>query len=129
VSARPSRIVGEDTCVAGGPAGRQLGSVEQRGQHDCGADRLNEFRNLVAVGEVFAHERHEGELGDVYEFDGAARNFHCLPPLDVRVECAAEVVLVDLVCVERPSVVLVLADVTPIGRRCWAAGRPFRGGD
>ena len=37
-----------------------------------------------------------------------------VPPQDARVEGASEVVLVDLALVERPPVVLVLADVKPL---------------
>src|SRR5262249_35057371 len=42
-----------------------------------------------------------------------AGDFYRFPPVDVRVQHASQVVLVDLIPVERPAVVLVLSQVKP----------------
>src|SRR5262249_4167550 len=64
-------------------------------------------------GEILADERDERELGDLDELDRAARHFHCLPPANVGMKHATQVVLVDLAFVERPAVMFVLTEVEP----------------
>ena len=77
-----------------------------------GADDVG---HVVDLGEVLAHERDErAARADVDDLDRPARDLHRLPPADVRVQRAAEVVLVDLGLIERPTVVLSLADVHPV---------------
>ena len=69
--------------------------------------------DVVVVGQVLAHQRGQHEFGHFDEVDGLAGYVHGLPPADMRVKGSAEVVLLDLVFVQRPAVVLVLADVKP----------------
>ena len=44
---------------------------------------------------------------------GTARDLHRFPPADIRVKGAPQVVLLDLALIQRPPMVLVLADVKP----------------
>jgi ligand-binding sensor domain-containing protein len=58
---------------------------------------------IVDLGEVLAHEGNESDLvAEFDELDSPARNVHRFPPADVGVECASQVVLIDLSFVERP---------------------------
>src|SRR5262249_17740207 len=110
---RRAGVVGQDTGVAGRPAGRELWPVQQQVDNQGGADRPDELGNVVVVGEVLAHQGGQQQFGDFDELDGFAGYVHCLPPADVGVQGAAQVVLVDLAFVQRPAVVFVLADVKP----------------
>ena len=75
--------------------------------------RADELGDVVVVGQVLAHQRGQHQFGHLDELDGLAGYVHGFPPADVGVQGAAEVVLLDLAFVQRPAVVLVLADVKP----------------
>ena len=56
---------------------------------------------VVVLREVLAHQRHDRDsLADFDDLDRSARDVDRLPPADVRVKRATEVVLVDLAFVE-----------------------------
>src|SRR5262249_31670702 len=108
-------VVSQDARVPCRPARAELRSVEQGRDDDRRADRAKEVGHVVDLGEVFAHERdNDNPLADVDELHRTAGNLRSLPPADVRMERAAQVVLVDLPFVERPAVVLVLTDADPV---------------
>ena len=108
-------VVGQHTRVAGRPAGCQLRSVQQDGDDAGRADGPDDLGDLVVFRQVLAHERDDRDLlAECQELHRPAWNLHRLPPPDVRVQGASEVVLVDLGLVERPPMVLVLADVKPL---------------
>src|SRR5262249_45311077 len=106
-------IVGEDARIPRRPARRELRSVEQEGEDERGANGPDELCDVVVLREVLAYERDERQLGDFDELDRTARDVERFPPADTRVKDASEVVLVDLTIVERPTVMLGLADVKP----------------
>jgi hypothetical protein len=66
------------------------------------------------VGEVLARERGDHEFGDLDELDLLARHVHRLPPPDLRVKRASEVVLINLAPIQQPAVVLVLAKMRAV---------------
>jgi hypothetical protein len=78
-----------------------------------GGDRPDERCQLVAGCEVLADQRHQRELGDLDELHRQAGNLHRLPPLDIRMQDSAQVILEDLTLIQRPPVMLVLPDVKP----------------
>ena len=79
-------------------------------------DRMT-LRHIVVLREVLAHQRDDRDsFADFDDLDRPARDVDRLPPADVRVKRATKVVLVDLAFVERPAMMLVLANVEPLSR-------------
>ena len=108
-------VIGQYARVPCRPARGELWPVEQRRDDQGRTDGTCELRHVVDPGEVLAHEEHNRDpVADIGELDRSAGDLHRLPPPDVGVKRAAQVILVDLCLVERPSVVLVLADVPPL---------------
>jgi hypothetical protein len=71
------------------------------------------------LGEILANQRNNCDSVTVlYELDSPARDVHRFPPANVGVKGASDAVLEDLSFVERPSMVLVLADVNPLFASC-----------
>jgi hypothetical protein len=112
-------IVGQHAGIACGPARAELRSVEQGGDDQRRAYRTQDVRNVIDLGEVLAYQRDERGSAGLYELDRLAWNLHRFPPADVRVQRSTQVVLIDLFLIQRPSVVLALADTHPV----------FAGGD
>ena len=114
-------IVGKDAGVSCRLPGAELWSVEQRSDDKRRPDGPEQVRNVVDLGEVFAHERDDGDpLTDLDELDRAAWHRHRFPPADVRVQRAAQVVLVDLLLLGPQS------QHGPAGRQDRHAGRQLR---
>src|SRR5262245_43392182 len=107
-------IVGEHACVASGPPRCKLRSVEER-RHDSGrADRSDEVGDFVVLSKVLADQDCDGEpLAELDEMEQALRYVHGFPPPHFGVQLSAEVILVNLACVQGPSMMLALADVQP----------------
>ena len=92
-----ARIVGQHARVASGPSRRQLRAVQQCRGDDRGADGPDEPTDVVILGKVLADERGDRDLlPDLHELHRHARNVHCLPPPDLRMQGSAQVVLEDL---------------------------------
>lgn len=108
-------IVGEHARVPCGPARRQLWSVEQWGEHQRRANGTNHLGDVVVLGEILTDQADEGQLfAKINELHCPTADFRRFPSEDVWVEGATEVVLEDLRLVQRPSVVLVLANMKPL---------------
>jgi hypothetical protein len=91
-----------------------LGAVQQESENERGTYGPYDLGHIIDLGEIFAHEWNEScVLPEFDELDRSARHIHCFHPANVRVEGAAQVVLIDLCFVERPRVVFVLANVKP----------------
>ena len=92
-----------------------MGPIEQRRVDNGWAHGPYDLGHAVFLGEVFADEGNDDDfLAKFQELYGTSGNVHSLGPADVGVEGASQVVLIDLSFIERPTMVLVLADVEPL---------------
>ena len=82
---RRAGIVGEHAGVAGGPARRQLGSVEEDRDDERRPDGTEQLGDSVEAGEVLTHDGDERDPAtELEELDRAAGNLHRLPPAQGR---------------------------------------------
>src|ERR1700722_2094223 len=109
-------VVGKHARIASGPPRCELRPVEERRHDPGGTDRADEVGDFVVLGKVLADQAGRGEpLAELYEVENALGHVHGLPPAHRRVQLSPEVILIDLPGVQRPSMMLGLADVEPAG--------------
>src|SRR5262249_46100450 len=97
------------------PPRAQLRPVEQWDDEDHRADGAQDVGDIVDLGEVFTHERYHGRaFSGLDDLDRLAGDLDRLPPPDAGGERAPHGGLVALSLVERPTVVLGLADMHPV---------------
>src|SRR5262249_3053501 len=107
-------VVGEDARVACRPSRGQLRAVEEDRHHEGRPDGPKQVGHLVEAGQILADDRYQGDaLGQFNDLHGSPGHRHGLPPPHPRRERASQVVLLDLVVVEGPAMVLVLAVAPP----------------
>src|SRR5215470_9989396 len=109
-------VVGKHARIASGPPRCELRPVEERRHDSRRADRADEVGDFVVLSKVLADQDYHGEpLAELDEVENTSGYVHGFPPPHRGVQLPAEVILVDLPSVQRPSMMLVLAYVEPAG--------------
>src|SRR5262249_21393586 len=109
-------VVGEHARVASGPPRWELRPVEERRHDPRRADRADEVGDFVVLSKVLTDQGYHGEpLAELDEVENAPGHVRGFPPPDRGVQLSSEVILIDLLSVQRPSMMLVLTDVEPAG--------------
>src|SRR5262249_16872960 len=110
-----ARVIREYAGVACRPARAELRSVEEWRDHDRRAHRTENVGHVGALGKVLAHRGGKPRaFAELDELDRPAGNVDRFPPADMGVQRAAQVVLVNLRFIERPTMVLPLTDMHPM---------------
>src|SRR5499427_1058124 len=111
-------VVGKHARVASGPPRYELRPVEERRHDPRRADCADEVGDFVVLSKVLADQDDHGEpLAELDEVENASGYVHGFPPPHRGMQLAPEVILIDLPSIQRPSMMLVLADVEPAGTR------------
>src|SRR5215470_1838319 len=109
-------VVGKHARVASGPPRWELRPVEERRHDPRRADRTDEVGDFVVLSKVLTDQGYNGEpLAELDEVENAPGNVHGFPPPHRGVQLSPEVILIDLPSIQRPSMMLVLANVEPAG--------------
>jgi hypothetical protein len=111
---RRTRVIGEYASISCRPPTAELWPIEhgrENGRRTYGTYNL---RDIIDLGEILTDE--EDKRNAVPQFDeleSTARDLHRFPPTNVGVKGTPKVVLINLVFVQRPSMVLILTDMKP----------------
>jgi hypothetical protein len=70
------------------------------------------------LGEILTDEAHKrNAVPEFEELDSIARDLHGFPPTNVGMKRTPKVILINLILVQRPSVVLILTEMKPLFSR------------
>src|SRR5215470_15633836 len=109
-------VVGKHARVASGPPRWELRPVEERRHDPRRADRADEVGDFVVLSEVLTDQGRHGEtLAELDEVENAPGHVHGFPPPNRGVQLSTEVILINLPGIQRPAMMLVLANVEPAG--------------